>query len=130
MTAVVETVRTDGFEYIHALGDACVVIDRGLCVVAANAAAEHLYVYAHGRMRGVCLAELEHDDDVDSLRFRLKSLGGVARSFVVRQFCADGSSFVGDITAKRLHGDEAFAILTVRRKCTSTDPADVWHGDG
>jgi len=109
---------------IHALGDACLIVDPQGGILSANTLAEDLYCCCFsGQLTGTSIADLAHAEDRETVMSELAICNGRARNFRAMQTRLDGGSFIGEFSAKACHdpGSE-HVVLIIREACESNQP--------
>jgi len=102
--------------FIELLGDACLVVDGEMTVMAANASAERLYLRSPKELAGVHLGELCADGHDDYFIGEIVSCNGTPRAFTVAQLRGDGTSFWADITASTCDDAAIGSVLLLVRE--------------
>ncbi|HSK46497.1 MAG TPA: diguanylate cyclase [Coriobacteriia bacterium] len=110
-----ETVQLESF--IDSLGAACLVLNEGGSVVAANHRAEDLYAAGRDDIVGRRVGDLCADSDRCLVECTIGSCNGSTKEFTARARRADGTSFLGEFTATRHHlgsQGEDLLVLIIR----------------
>ncbi len=101
-------------QLIAAVGDACLVVAGGCSIVAANSVAERLYLADSGSLVGSRFSDLCGGDPTRPLA-EIAACNGSARSFSAIQRRSDGTTFLGEFSAKRCHElADGHTLLLVR----------------
>ncbi len=102
--------------FIELLGDACLVIDEDMAVIAANTSAVRLYLRSPQELAGIPLDELCAEGHANHLIGEISSCSGTPRAFTAAQLRGDGTRFWADVTVSICPDAEIGSMLLLVRE--------------
>lgn len=104
-------------DFIHSIGDACMLVDESLTIAASNGAAESLYRAVDRPLDTTSFLDRCRECDHEDISTRIASCNGTPGTFTITQVRHDGTTFNAEITAATaIHGPTRGHTLVVRER--------------